>query len=407
LFFFCEDNNVILQVFLKDDHTSRPTRIQPVGKARFVTGLAISPNGAWLVATAGHKVHIAKTSSLSKGFTKYVSPERLTCLSFHPFEEYFATGDDKGNIRLWYCLNDNLAVDVRGVEKRTQTTSLHWHAHTVSSVTFTPNGAYLLSGGEEGVLVIWQLHTGKKEFVPRVGAPISTVSISRSRISEEEYLLGLADSTYTFISSASLKVTRSYSRIKIGTCCHGSVGNLNTYFSLDPAVPQEMNLKFSSIPLAVQPLGSTLLLPSSHPSSLQIYSPLSSTFIGELEVSPSNRVSRRDDKPIIPSRVEKAVVSTPGRWMATIDCRDGDAGFRAEVYLKFWSWAAQERNWILNTRVDWPHGTHRVTHCSFSPTSDASDRMYLVTTGEDAVIKVWRRHQRGADSESSMFSGGF
>ena len=184
-----------------------------------MTGLAISPNGTWLVAAAGHKVHIAKTSSLLTGFTKYVSPERLTCLAFHPFEEYFATGDDKGNIRLWYCLNDNLAVSARGVEKRTQTTSLHWHAHAVSAVTFTPNGAYLLSGGEEAVLVIWQLHTGKKEFVPRVGAPISTVSISRSRISEEEYLLGLADSTYTFISSASLKITRSYSRIRIGTYC--------------------------------------------------------------------------------------------------------------------------------------------------------------------------------------------
>ena len=168
-----------------------------------------------------------------------------------------------------------------------------------------------------------------------------------------------------------------------------------------------MNFKPPSIPLAVQPLGSTLLLPSSHPSSLQIYSPLSSTFIGELEVSPSNRVSRRDDKPIIPSRVEKVVVSTPGKWMATIDCRDGDAGFRAEVYLKFWSWVTQERNWILNTRIDWPHGTHKVTHCRFSPTLDASDRMYLVTTGDDGVIKVWRRHQRGVDSESSMFCGGF
>ena len=93
--------------------------------------------------------------------------------------------------------------------------------------------------------------------------------------------------------------------------------------------------------------------------------------------------------------------------MATIDSRDGDAGFRSEVYLKFWSWASQERNWVLNTRVDWPHGTHRVTHCSFGPTSDASDRMYLVTTGEDAVIKVWRRHQRGADSMSGMFGGDF
>ena len=145
-----------------------------------------------------------------------LSRARRSRLAFHPFQDYFATGDDKGVIRLWYCLNDNLAVNVRGVEKRTQTRSLHWHAHAVSSISFTHNGAYLLSGGEESVLVVWQLHTGKKEFVPRLGSQISTVSVLPANKGEEEYLIGLADATYTFVSSASLKVTRSYSRIKIG-----------------------------------------------------------------------------------------------------------------------------------------------------------------------------------------------
>lgn len=154
---------------------------------------------------------------MSTGFTKYVSPERLTCLAFHPLEDYFASGDEKGVLRLWYCLNDDLPVNARDVEKRTETRPLHWHAHAVSSITFSRNGAYLLSGGEEAVLVIWQLHTGKKEFVPRVGAPISTVSVTTSsRTGEEEYLLGLVDATYVFISSMSLKVSRSYSRLKFG-----------------------------------------------------------------------------------------------------------------------------------------------------------------------------------------------
>lgn len=210
-----------MQISLKSsDHTSQPVEITSVGKIRFPSGLAISSNGAWLVAAAGHTIYVAKTSSLSSGFTKYVSPERLRCLAFHPSEEYFATGDDKGVIRLWYCLNDNLAVNTHGVEKRTQTRPFHWHAHAVSSISFTPNGAYLLSGGEESVLVVWQLHTGKKEFVPRLGAPINTVSVLSSRNTEEEYLIGLADATYTFVSSATLKVTRSYSRIKIGMKNH-------------------------------------------------------------------------------------------------------------------------------------------------------------------------------------------
>lgn len=193
-----------------------PAQILPIGKTRLPTGLTISPSGAWLIATARHKVYVAQTSSLAAGFTKYVSPERLTCLAFHPFEEYFATGDDKGHVRLWYCLNDNLAVSARGVEKRTQTTSLHWHAHAVSSIAFTTNGAYLLSGGEESVLVIWQLQTGKKEFVPRVGSPINTITVSKAGKNEEEYLLSLADTTYVFVSAGSLRISRSYARIKLG-----------------------------------------------------------------------------------------------------------------------------------------------------------------------------------------------
>lgn len=189
--------------------------MSPIGKTRAVVGLAFSPGGSWLVAVAGHKAYVAATASFKSGFTKYVSPEALTCLAFHPSEDYFATGDDKGSIRLWYCLNEQVAATTVGVEKRAQTTTLHWHAHAVTAIAFTANGAYLLSGGEESVLVIWQLHTGKKEFVPRVGAPISTIAVNRGGQSEE-YLLGLADATFTFVSAASLKIARSYSRIKLG-----------------------------------------------------------------------------------------------------------------------------------------------------------------------------------------------
>lgn len=176
----------------------------------------MSPSGSWLVAIGGHKAYVAPTSNLKAGFTKFVSPEALTCLSFHPSEEYFATGDEKGNIRLWYCLNEAATAYVPAVEKRAPTTTLHWHAHAVSALSFTPNGAYLLSGGEEAVLVIWQLHSGKKEFVPRVGAPISSIAVSRSVAAEEEYLLGLADATFAFVNAGRLKISRTVARIKLG-----------------------------------------------------------------------------------------------------------------------------------------------------------------------------------------------
>jgi len=193
----------------------KPSQVLPIGKTNRTTGLAISASGERLIAVAGYKAYVAQIADPKSGFMKFVSPEVLTCLAIHPSEDYFATGDVKGVVRLWYCLDPNL-VKVVGVEKKSQTSALHWHAHAVSSVAFTTNGAYLLSGGEEAVLVIWQLHTGNREFVPRVGSPIKTIAVSPPRASEEEYLLGLTDATHAFVSSTTLKLSRVFAQIRIG-----------------------------------------------------------------------------------------------------------------------------------------------------------------------------------------------
>ncbi|KAJ8468395.1 hypothetical protein ONZ51_g9678 [Trametes cubensis] len=373
-----EDNVAVLRVSLKPTAATVGAPVQTssevigVGKTRSTTGLAISPSGAWLVATAGHKAYVCQTADLKAGFTKFVSPERLTCLAFHPSEEYFATGDATGCIRLWYCLNESVAVKTPGVEKTAQTTTLHWHAHAVSSLAFTPNGAYLLSGGEEAVLVIWQLHTGKKEFVPRVGSPIVHIALLNNG-GEEEYLLSLADASFVFVRASSLKISRSIARIK-----------------LDPAISHDRPSTSTAIPLAVHSLSSTLILPSSHPSSLQTFSPSTSRLISELEVSPSNRVSRRDEKPLQPSRVERAVLSDSGDWMATVDYREAEESFRAEVYMKIWQWDRKGGFWVLNTRIDRPHGLKKVTGVAFRPRARTQDDLLLATTGEDGHIKTWR-----------------
>jgi len=373
-----EDNGGILKVSLDPTTDSAQSQVQKssdvfsIGKTRTPAGLAISPNGSWLVAIAGHKSYVIRTSDLRSGLTKFVSSDRLTCVAFHPTEEYFGTGDSKGNVKLWYCLNDAKASTVSGVEKRAQTTAFHWHAHAVSSISFTPNGAYLLSGGEESVLVIWQLHTGKKEFVPRVGAPISSISIRPPGEKEEEYLLALSDATYSFVGSGSLKVSRAFSRLKLDP----------NFSHLGPSTSHPA-------PLAVHPLTSNLIIPSSHPSSLQVYSTSTSSLLSEIEVSPSNRVSRKDDKPLEPSRVQKTVISASGEWMATVDDRKADESFRAECYLKIWSWDRNSGLWMLNTRIDRPHGLKKVVSIAFSPGRKFS-ALHLVTTGEDEQIKSWR-----------------
>lgn len=105
-----------------------------------------------------------------------------------------------------------------------------------------------------------------------------------------------------------------------------------------------------------------------------------------------------------PSRVEQAVVSSSGEWLATIDSREGDEHFRGEVHLKVWRWESSTGLWTLNTRIDRPHGPARVTSIVFSPSDSSGD--ILVTSGEDGNVKSWRI--RSVSNEKTGTSdGGF
>ncbi|CBZ55367.1 putative WD domain, G-beta repeat-containing protein [Neospora caninum Liverpool] len=54
---------------------------------------------------------------------------------------------------------------------------LHWHAHAVTALAFSADGMLLLSGGEEGVLVLWHIRQAfHRQFLPRLGAPIFHIS---------------------------------------------------------------------------------------------------------------------------------------------------------------------------------------------------------------------------------------
>jgi NET1-associated nuclear protein 1 (U3 small nucleolar RNA-associated protein 17) len=160
------------------------------------------------------------------------------------------------------------------------------HAHAVAALAFSPNGAYLLSGGEESILVIWSIENDQKVFIPRLGSPVAWVSCV---VQESlEYVLGLEDGTLLMINAVTQKVVRSISQLKLGKIQSLSkTGLINT-----PADPDAYPRR-ERVPLAYHKPSSSIILPSSHPSSLQMYSLSSNRLLMELEISPSNRVSRR------------------------------------------------------------------------------------------------------------------
>ncbi|QRV83282.1 WD repeat-containing protein [Ceratobasidium sp. AG-Ba] len=370
----------------------KSSRTVYIGKTRRAAGLAVSSCAKYLIVVGGTKAYVARLGI--EGFTSFVSPDALTCLAVHPTESYFATGDERGVVRLWYCLNEQALSTLSTSSKpanpssskskssdlssTASTTTLHWHAHAVSALSFTPSGAQLLSGGEESVLVVWQLHSGRRDYIPRVGAPIGGVAVCSGPNGGSEYAIALVDGGIVFVGSDTLRIGRAVRRVRLDS---------------QPTRP---------LPLAIHPRTNHILLPAAHPSSLQILA-RNSALVGEIQVAPANRVSRRDEAPIEPVRVTLVAINggregkgkaaidesgaSEGEWMATVDSRP-----EGEVYLKFWRWNGDSTNsnpCTLNTRIDRPHGDDKVTGLSFSPSLTSPT---LATTGTDGSIKLWSIH---------------
>ncbi|KAL1411238.1 NET1-associated nuclear protein 1 [Vanrija albida] len=379
-----------------------------VGKLRAEPkALMMSPRGTYLVALAGTKAYVYRLpkdpveQNWRVNCVKFVSDQQFTCGAFAPDrkagskqEEWFATGDRRGIIRLWHGLGqafrqlDAAAVAAQQdesaekpmyseTEKRLPTTSLHWHAHAVAAIAFTSGGAQILSVGEESVLVQWHLASGKREYIPRLGGrPLLSVAVRQgSRGVEDEYWMGLADGSVVRVGAAT-----------------GQVSPVGQGVRLDPLRPTTSG----PYPLAVHPSTKALVVPSSHPSTLQFIDPIASSVLFDLEVAPSNRVSKRDDKELVPIAVEQVAFSPPrdGRseWMATVEgrTRDEDEGGGFVKTLKFWRWNGER--YIVNTQYPRPHGSENIASLSFSSLGPDQEPLAL-TACSSGTVKIWHPRQ--------------
>lgn len=377
-FFFSGRCNSIIQlvslstVSTKGAGATRSQSVTRVGKARHTTSMALSFDAKFLVLIGKRKVHVARTDALKEGFTKIITDQELTCLAFHPESNAFATGDSIGQIRLWYFLDQEKQLPKPGKGLQVAPSVVfHWHSHAVSSLIFTPNGANLLSGGEESVMVLWQISSQNREFVPRLGgAKIESLSILESRQGhEEEYVACLGDGSIAFISAINLKPNRTITQVLVDSSRH---------------ILGKEYLANLSFPLAIHPNTNQLVMNAGHASSLQFFDVEADRLVSQMEVLPSNRVSRPDDIPLEPSRVDKVCFSSDGEWMATIESR----GTR-EVTMKVWKWEIGQKRYNLNSRIEGPHKEAIILTISFSP-RDLDGSPLLLTSGNDNQVRTWR-----------------
>ncbi|XP_028415073.1 WD repeat-containing protein 75-like [Dendronephthya gigantea] len=277
---------------------------------------------------------------------KHYSKAPFTSIAFHPFDSCLATGHDNGKIIIW----KNLQIDSKPI-----CTKLHWHAHSVASLNFSNDGAYLYSGGEESVLVFWQVDTSHKQFKPRLGAPIAHICNN-----QDDTVIAVChtDNVVNLVSAVDLSVVN---------VVQGLARANHVYTGL-----------------LADPLSKSLVL-NSQDGKLQFYQPDTDSLAFTLEIVKQNYISKPKNEPLQMTAVEKISFSYDGNWLATVERRD-DGKMTPENRLKFWKFNNESQRHVLNTCIDPPH-EGQVVAVEFQPGS--FDIRRAMSAAVDGKFKIW------------------
>ncbi|PYH42167.1 WD repeat protein [Aspergillus saccharolyticus JOP 1030-1] len=319
-----------------------------------------------------------------------------------------ALGESGGSIMIYNDILNSLQNEI-GNGKGLTPRRLHWHRSSVNVVRWSKDGNYVISGGNESVMVIWQLDTGRKQFLPHLSSPIYNIALSTMG---DYYAVILADNSIIVLSARELQPFATITGLQLcplSTKPHNwastkklsSVGSIAA--ALHPKHPDQLLL---AVPACHQITadGHTV----ANACSLQTYDIRSNTHISRQALARTNITTLKvspDGSYITAPDVSHLSLSRDGKWMATVDnwtpyARDVQALIPRdahgdhistdyqETFLKFWRWNNLSTIWELVTRVDNPHflskGPTRVLDLAARPCA-----YEFATVGADAVLRFW------------------
>jgi len=340
---------------------------------------AAAPSAAHFVATVlGRRLVVWHSASCT--LSKHTHTRRLTALALHPSDPWVATGDEEGQINRWRCLTDGAADEAPSTEPLVSA-AMHWHSSGVTCLSYSTDGSLLLSGGNEGVLVLWQLATGAKDFLPRLGAPLTTIAVSPQSVL---FAVACADNSLRLIDAATLDERwRAQGLAFAHTARESAAGAADNVFVVEPRA------------------GAIVLNGTPGSAALQFFDAAAERHVLELQVEQRNTVSRSQDADTASCRVEQVCFSACGARMATFDTNRPRKGEKqpavASSSLKFWAYSGADNCFVLQAVVESPH-QDVVSSLAYHP------RLDLVVSGShDGTFKVW---QRAAPNQQVARGGG-
>ncbi|KAK2592370.1 NET1-associated nuclear protein 1 [Conoideocrella luteorostrata] len=290
----------------------------------------------------------------------------------------------------------------------------HWHRKAVHAVKWSRDGNYFISGGSENVLVVWQVDTSKKDFLPHLSASVENIVVSTSGSS---YVLHLDDNSAMILSTAEMKPTSYISGIQSAATDMSEPKDLlvrrvwNTPeqvrrpipAAIRPSEPSKLHVCVGNGRQAT--MSGDISAPMLQSFDLESFTSVSKQALARTHPTDVNLSSKGHpfDEPLVTS----IAFSGNGLWLASVDewrptekdmenisadLRDQFIHERREIYLKFWEVRNGGESIALVSRINAPHATNFpeiVLDLASDPTSSA-----FATIGADGVARLWRPRVR-------------
>lgn len=301
--------------------------------------------------------------------------KHFTTFAFHPNDSIVAAGDVSGRILVWrgfgikstmegnkqakakLTKSEDERAGVRGENDADSCSTWHWHSSEVKFLAFSSDGSYLYSGGNEGVLVLWQLDTEKRKFLPRIGSPLLYFVHSPDPTLSA---ISCADNQIHIVKMSSLEILKSIAGIKL-PCSSPDIWNgLSSGFSFDRSA-------------------GVVALPTDN-YRIQFYSLFDDTEISEVQICERNH-QPSDDIMVV---VNLVALSHDGSLMSTVETRLAEDGVGGLVCLKFWASDSQKKDLKLSTIVYEPHRDAAISAIAFRP-----GLKMVVSSSYGGNFKIW------------------
>ncbi|KAI5285968.1 hypothetical protein KEM54_000166, partial [Ascosphaera aggregata] len=313
-------------------------------------------------------------------------------------------GDKGGVILLYRDLVGSLLRMAKDHKAKLNPSRFHWHRFAVKALRWSRDGNYLISGGLEQVLVLWQLDSGRKQFLPHLSSHICSLAVSHHG---DAYAIKLADNSAMVLSTAEMRPIANVSGLQVTSPSREK--------HLPPSVLHPVHSEQLLVAVASAPTVSSTVAPSN--SFLQTFDTRSGRHISRQALTRTNvtvHATGPDGTELTTPDVTHMQITSDAEWLATVDewslykqeasvCHPAvlQTEDRREVSLKFWHWNESSRGWDLNTRVESPHFSVNAGSTSVFGVAVNPEVAMFATIGGDSTLRVWTPRIRSRQKQKA------